>query len=332
MGGVSRFNNGLSLPLSANQVGVSVKLDEAVRAVNLVTAVTGLVVALCANSAISGWRPLPWKEWRILAWDFRFVGPTAGFERLSGFPPRPFDSLADHYLHYWDVPHLILPLPRTAGWVVPDEPLTPIAYLQNPVTAGHDGHGGTVELVPSVDDLNLALISMWPFAKLHLVVDAASATVADFIAALSAGALEEYLDGNLVNSYLECRAAAATPVGEEATVPALFLGLINNLDGLADLVARHDWAAWQALVYQTARHGFAARIDGRPVAPLVDALLHVAEEGLAARGGAEEEILEPLHRRVTDVQNPADRALAALAEGRAALLDYATYPAAAPCT
>jgi len=134
---------------------------------------------------------------------------------------------------------------------------------------------------------------MWPFAKLHLVVDAASATVADFIAALSAGALEEYLDGNLVNSYLECRAAAATPVGEEATVPALFLGLINNLDGLADLVARHDWAAWQALVYQTARHGFAARIDGRPVAPLVDALLHVAEEGLAARGGAEEEILEP---------------------------------------
>jgi len=68
------------------------------------------------------------------------------------------------------------------------------------------------------------------------------------------------------------------------------------------------------------------------VAPLVDALLHVAEEGLAARGCAEEQILEPLHRRVTDVQNPADRALAALAEGRAALLDYATYPAAAPCT
>lgn len=326
MGGSGYFNNGVMMPVSANQTGVSVRLSEAVAAVNGITAVSGLVVALCANAAISEWQPLPWKEWRVLAWDFRFVGRKPGFERLTGFPERPFGSLAEYYRYYWQLPNMILPPIREGGWVIPDEKLPLLDYLERKrAMAGRDLQGNPVELVPSISDLNLGLICMWPFARLHLVVDESRVSLADFTATLWAGGLEEYLEGRLCNSYLECRAAATTPVGEEATVPALFLGLVNNLEELGDLAARYEWSVWRSLVYQAAQHGLQAEIEGQPVTPLIEELFEIAKRGLASRGKGEESFLEPLRQRMTDGRCPADKALAALAQGRETLLDYATY-------
>jgi hypothetical protein len=120
-----------------------------------------------------------------------------------------------------------------------------------------------------------------------------------------------------------CRLARAR--GLKPVVGAYPRGLVNNLPELAELVGRHDWEAWRTLVYHAARHGLQAELEGRPVAPLVRELVDIAQRGLASRGHGEEAFLHPLHQRLIEGQCPADKALAALARGRATLLEYATY-------
>ncbi|MDD4989654.1 MAG: hypothetical protein PHV42_04490, partial [Candidatus Pacebacteria bacterium] len=97
-----RLGNGLFFGLSAHQTGVSLRLSEMLPAINELIKTTGLITALCANSSIQNWEILPWKEWRIPAYPFRFVASqNIGFGKSTSPRQTAFTSLADFFKYYW---------------------------------------------------------------------------------------------------------------------------------------------------------------------------------------------------------------------------------------
>lgn len=319
------FTNGIMLANSAHQVGVGVRVREAVGATNELLKMTGLVVALCGNSPVHGWSVLPWKEWRVVAWDFRFLVGRPGFERLTQFPARPFASLADYYAYYWDTPFMILAPLRGGRWMLPEEELTYGEYFSKARVPARDLDGEPRELAPEPRDFEVALRAMWPLVKPHLIVEPGRVGVGEFLESMRADALEDYLEGRLSNCYIEYRGAAASPRGEESALPALILGLVNNLEGLGRIGRLHSWDSWRGLVYQAAARGMSAEIDGRGIRPLLSRLVEAAAEGLSARPFGEAEHLNALAERVERGENPADRAVRTFGEGREKFLRDLSY-------
>lgn len=326
-GASDHFCNGVNLPTSANQTGVSIRLGEAAETASAMIAISGLIVALCANSPISHWTILPWKEWRLMAWEYRFLGNQPGFDRLSGFPLQPFQSYADYLRYYWNTPFMIFPPIREEGWVITKDKLSFTNYLASaePLVA-KDLSERPLYIVPTVDDINLASISMWPFAKLHIFIDPERATVREFLHSYENNQLEDYLEGRIANSYLECRAGASTPVGEELTIPALSLGLVNNTPALTEFVSQYRWRVWKGLHYSAAKFGLETTVNGQSIIPLVSALVDIAQAGLEQRQSSEAVYLQPLRERITNRQNPADIALSRFKESRERFVDYISYP------
>lgn len=326
LGSSSYYNNGIMTANSAHQAGVSIKLSEAIDITNELTKITGLIIALCANSSIHNWQILPWKEWRILGWDFRFVSDQKGFEKLAGFPDRPFSSLSDFFNYYWSIPYMMLPPTRNTGWVIPDKKLNYLEYFKQSEIPGKDLFGKKVLLKPLPKDLNLAMILMWPHAKPHLVADPEKVTVSDFIKNLENDNLENYLNCKLVNCYIEYRGGAASPIGEELVLPALILGLVNNINDLKNFTKRLSWNQWKELVYLTAVEGINAKVNNIAVVDLLQDLIRISKTGLKNRGMGEERYLDILKQRIESRENPADKAIRVFKKGKKEFLDYIRYP------
>jgi gamma-glutamylcysteine synthetase len=305
-GSGNRFTNAIMLANSAHQVGVGIRVREAVEVTNELLKITGLVVALCGNSPIHGWEILPWKEWRILGWDFRFIVDTPGFEKLTQFPSRPFRTLADYYSYYWDTPSMILVPLREGRWILPDEELTYGEYFSKSRVTARDLGGEARDLTPEPHDFNVV-------------------SVREFFDSLRDDTLEDYLEGRLSNCYVEYRGGAASPRGEELALPSLILGLVNNLAALKQIGRRHAWKQWGELIYEAAARGLDARIDGQSVVPLLKALIETAAEGLSNRPYGEGAHLDALRERLARRRNPADTAVEAFRRGRENFLRRVRY-------
>src|SRR3989344_3599489 len=118
-----RFGNSLFYGLAAHQTGVSLRLPEVLPTINEFIKTIGLITALCGNSSIQNWEVLPWKEWRIPAYPFRFIATEKiGFEKTTVPRKTPFTSLADFLKYYWDVPFMVLPPLRNGSFVIPEKP------------------------------------------------------------------------------------------------------------------------------------------------------------------------------------------------------------------
>lgn len=309
-----RFGHSLFFGLSAHQTGVSIRLSEALTSINEFIKITGLVTALCGNSPIQNWEVLPWREWRIGAYGFRFIAPKAGFGKLTRSPEAPFRSLAHFYQYYWDTPLMILPPLRDGEFVFPDPPINYLEYFAKKEISGKDSDGNVVKIIPTPADINFAMLCMWDWGKPHLVLDPSKVSVDDFMNHIKDDSLEEYLDGKLVNCYLEYRGAPASPKGEEMALPSLVVGLGNNLDELKVFTKQFSWTSWCDLPYVSAVQGLSASIDGKSVAPLISELIKIAERGLLRRGMSEEVYLEPFKERIRSGKNPADKTVALLKE------------------
>ena len=325
LGSSTHYNNGIMTANSAGQTGISVKLSEMVDITNELIKITGLITASCANSPIQNWKILPWKEWRILGWDFRFISNIKGFEKLSGFPDKPFSSLADFFKYYWNIPFMTLPPIRETGWVIPGKKLNYLSYFRQKEIEGKDLSGNRVLLTPMPRDLNLAMILTWPHAKPHLVTDPEKINMNDFVKSLKNDDLEKYLEGKLVNCYVEYRGGAASAVGEEIVLPALLLGLVNNLKDLKTFTKKFSWKWWKELVYFTAVDGINTKIKNVEVVDLLQELVKISEIGLKNRGMNEEQYLNVLKMRLKNKENPADKAIKAFKKSKQDLLDYIKY-------
>ncbi|HLN18887.1 MAG TPA: glutamate-cysteine ligase family protein [Patescibacteria group bacterium] len=324
-GAYNYFDNAIMMANSAHQAGISIKLNEAVKATNELIKITGLVTALCANSPIQNWKMLPVKEWRMLCWDFRLVSNYRGFEKLAGFSKKPFSSLSELFRYYLSTPFMMLPPTRETGWTIPDKKINYLQYFKKKEVASHDLSGKKVLLKPESKDVNLAMIIFWPHAKIHLVADPQKISVSDFMKNLDSGKLEEYLDGKLVNCYIEYRGAGASPVGEELALPALILGLVNNIGELEKFTKCLSWKQWEELVRPASIKGLNFNFEGHNIIRLCEKLVSIAEKGLGKRKSGEEKYLDILKKRIKDKRVPADMAISKFKEGKKEFLKYVSY-------
>ena len=118
---------------------------------------------------------------------------------------------------------------------------------------------------------------------------------------------------------IEVRGNDSQSVALAAAIPALFTGILYDgkaLDEAENLVSSFTFDEMQALRAEVAKLGLAARLRGRPIAEIAQALVGIAKGGLARRGrrsqdGHDETVhlaqLEPLVERA---QCPADALLA----------------------
>ncbi len=326
LGASDVYCNQTTSAISAHQVGAGMKLEEFINFTNELIKITGLIVALCGNSPIQNWKILPWKEWRIhCVGYFRFVGNISGFERLSGFPTRPFNSIADFFRYYWSVPYMILPPQRDSFWVIPDQKMNFIRYFSQDEIPAHNFYKEKIILKPNAEDINLASISMWPHAKPHITVDPNKVNIRDFNESFKNNSLEEYLEGKLTNCYIECRAAAAAPVGEEMALPALMLGIVNNMAQLKELTKKYTWEEWARLVFDASVHGIKAKVRNEEILPLLSELHNISKEGLEKRKFGEEKYLDIIRRRIETQCNPADTAIKHFKESKSSFIDYISY-------
>jgi len=167
---------------------------------------------------------------------------------------------------------MILPPICEGKWILPDKKMNFLEYFSQSRVSAYDLEGNSVELVPNPDDLNWAMLCNWPHAKPHIILDPKKITVREFMDNFQKDTLEEYLEGKVVNCYLECRAGAAAPVGEEMAIPALMLGLVNNIDGVKEITKLYSWKEWNNLVFEAAAKGMKAKIKGDSVIPLLQRL------------------------------------------------------------
>lgn len=111
--------------------------------------------------------------------------------------------------------------------------------------------------------------------------------------------------------YVEVRGADAGPLEMAAALPALWRGLLDDRRACADawsLVAKHDFAAREALRRAVPRQGLAARLGTHSLRDLAVDLVRIAREGLSRLPGGQDDakLLAPLDAYVAAGRCPAD--------------------------
>ena len=294
-----------NLALNANQVGVDVSLEESVEVVNELIKVSGLVIALCANSSISNYEILPWRDWRVASWQFFSITDYPKTPKLFGFPDKPFESLSDYFKRYLDIsPMFIRPIRDT--FVMTPKSMSWYDFLTSEKFKSRDLLGKEIEIEPGPQDINVALLNQWPYAKLHIVVDPSKINVGEFINSINENTAVDYLNDKTISSYIEYRIAPATPKGDEFTVSALTLGLVQNIDGLKKLTSKYNWQDWNDFLDEASLRGMSARIQDEECPFLIKELLDIAKKGLESRYLGEEKYLEGLYNRLESKKNPSD--------------------------
>ncbi|MFW6113699.1 MAG: glutamate-cysteine ligase family protein [Actinomycetota bacterium] len=104
---------------------------------------------------------------------------------------------------------------------------------------------------------------------------------------------------------LENRVNCQQPPEDIMAVPALTLGLMENLDEGVSFLEGFEWDALRRSREEAMRHGPRASGEGFDISLLSERMLEVAEKGLSSRGGGEEGFLGVLWRRLREGFCPA---------------------------
>jgi gamma-glutamylcysteine synthetase len=112
----------------------------------------------------------------------------------------------------------------------------------------------------------------------------------------------------VAHATLELRPACQQPPGEQMAAAALYLGLIQAIDGietfLDDALGAQMWERMHHYHRAAIRDGLAT---AEPVPDLMQTLLGLVEAALTRRGYGEESLLAPLWQRLERRQNPAQQ-------------------------
>lgn len=264
------------LTLSAsNQSHIDIYEDEMVSALNVLNGLSGLCIALCANSPIwKGEVDTQWKGIREMFWEYAFTNRS----HQVGIPPKFKEN--QEYINYICnfTPQAVK---RGTEIIRLTEQESFMAFLLNEKgSQGERSNKESIWLHPQWEDIFYQTSFVWHTARL----------------APSHGTVE-------------ARVFCQQPPKETMCTHALTLGIIENLDEAEKLLARFPWEAWQELRFDALRHTFKAKILNQEITPLLSALLEISLAGLKKRGLNEEQFLDPLFERVRTQKSPADRAI-----------------------
>ena len=272
---------------ASNQVHVDVRMDEAVDAVNVFNGLAGAQVALTANSNI--WQGRIDPDYKCLGemfWEWWLKEAHLG---RYGVPEKKFRDLEDYfgeivkfspvYVRRKGVP-VALPHCRTfSDFFSCDDDGTQCRRKDDGERdCGTTAAGEGVKITAEYGDLDQHFTFFWHSARLS----------------------RYYTLENRINDQ--------QPPEEMLCIPAMTLGIMENLKEAVDLVDSFPWEVLREMRVQAARNGMDAEVRGVDVNEIARAMVGVAEDGLSGRGLGEEVYLEPLIQRLAGDFCPADRA------------------------
>ncbi len=277
---------------ASNQCHIEIDLKKAIRATNMLNALSGLQIALHANSPIwCGKIDAIGKANRELFWDHCFPDRR----NQVGIPPK-FNSIENYVAYLLHFKPLLVLREKQFFQILNNNTFED--YLQNSYTSqGKTLCGQTVDIQPETNDIS----ELIPFS---------------------------WFNARLVPKYgtVESRMCCQQPPGETLTSTALTLGLVENLEEAEYLMNTFQWETWQETRIEAAKYTFDATIDGVGIVSFLSTLLDIAGKGLKKRGLGEEVFLTPLYTRLTQRMSPADTAIAIFEkEGMEAFLDQYAF-------
>jgi gamma-glutamylcysteine synthetase len=308
--------------IAANQVNIDLGISEATDALNVFNALSGLFIALCANSPIYQSKRGKHHEQRSFFID---QIPEPCFKFRMGLPQAAFKNLVDYFRETLKINPLFIQRDQQIIDLNENQKISFDRYLHGKVWLGETVDGSLIKVNPDIDDLRLAQRFYWPEARLRYGFKK-DASLTKFLGVHQNNKnLIRFLENNLEFLYLEVRPCAAAPNGEETAPSALSLGLLCNLEKAKELYQSLSWNEWRAIRKQTIRRS----LKVRKIYPLVQQMLEISEDGLRSRRMGEEKYLEPLWRRFRQKQSPAMKVLDVYQKQRmAGLLSYVEWTSA----
>ena len=252
------------------QVHVDVGPEEVHKAVNVLQGFTGAQIALTANATV-------WKgdidrdhlDVREAFWDWWLP-----WEDRAGVASCPFGSLEDYVDRLAAMRPVFVERGGRSLGIYHYRDFKEY-YLGDGEAHGVTVDGERVPLVPEERDIDLHDTFNWYTAR-----------------------LSRYCT-------VENRANCQQPPSDIMTIPALTLGLVENLDKALEVLAGYDWDTLRRSRSGAVRAGPWAVEGGLTVTELCRPMLDLAREGLVERGEGEEGFLAPLVDRLERRACPA---------------------------
>lgn len=255
---------------AASHVHISVAMEEATDAVNVLNGFAGAQLALTAHSNV--WRGELDPDHKCVAETLWNLWMPEG-ERV-GVPVAPYADLR----HYVDSVAQFRPVfvKRDGMPIVLENYKSFAEYYGSGRATGRDADGNEVSFETEPSDMDTHSTCYWHNARLS----------------------RYYTVENRTNDQ--------QPPEELASIAAITLGLVSALPEAREAVAGMDWDVLRRSSVAACRGGLDAQTDGLRLSDWAGKMLALARKGLERRGLGEEAFLEPLERRLANGRCPAD--------------------------
>ncbi len=274
------------------QCHIEIGLDDAILATNVLNALSGLQIALHANSPIWQGKIDPeYKATREMIWDFCFPDRC----NQIGIPPE-FETIENYIEYLLNFKPLLVKRREQYFQIINKNTFNDFLFHQSPAI-GRSLSGKKVRIEPQPNDIQQLIPFSW-------------------------------FNARLVPKYgtVESRMCCQQPQSEMLTPTAVALGLVENLEAAQNLAKIYPLSKWRKIRKQTAQYALEATIDGLSIIPLLLQFLDIANEGLRKRNLGEEVFLQPLYQRIEQRKVPADLAIEVFKNhGMNAFLEYVSF-------
>ncbi|PIZ94548.1 MAG: hypothetical protein COX81_03145 [Candidatus Magasanikbacteria bacterium CG_4_10_14_0_2_um_filter_37_12] len=291
--------------IAAHQVCIDVPFEDAMKVFDCVNGLSGVMIALCANSTIESAQKSLVHEEREHRWNLFTTGYPEKFQRYRGIPKEPLETFQQYVERNWSLPYIMTI--RDSGkyvHVIPEVDTIKDYFYGNSWSSFDIVLSDRNNIEPSIADVSDQLQYGWPMARPRFEFSN-EVTLDLFKDAYENKDIDSLLKGKLTKLYIETRCIASQPWESIMSAPALVFGMIENIEKAEAFVKSKPWQYWIDLRDKTIEKS----LEVDEVIPLAKALLDISKEGLQGRGLGEEKYLEPLYERLEKQESPAMKSI-----------------------
>lgn len=291
-----------------NSPSTGVEPHNAVKAVNTIIGVSPALIALYANSPFQEGEVTGYQENRLRMWNRMMQNSQSeGDRRVSRFPARPFNSLADYFtwMHGPDTNLMFIVASGADGnyktfgdrAIRIDGDPSVLEYLGQSTASGtffESGAPTTVE--PILSDMETLQFMQFTDARIRYTLNANKINRQTFLEAHKDDALEEiFAQGGANAMWIEGRAPGTNFPDQELwdidaniarniviSPSAIQAGLLNNLDKANDFIHEHNWQQLGALRESATQFGMKGSAGDLTIQKFTEQVLELAAEGLGS--------------------------------------------------
>ncbi len=287
--------------VSAHQVCIDVTFEESISVINTLNAISGITIALFANTGVGECSVQDYHEVREHRWDEAVRELPEESMKMRGIPSKPFKTLRDYFEYNFDIPFAGISREKTLHRVTSSINIG--TFLREKKWNTFDvGNVCPGEVETTMRDLNELTMYIWTQCRFKIFFDEQQ-SLASFFDAYDSHNVDEFAQKNTTKLYVETRNMASQPWEEVMCTPAFMLGLVENISEAQKIVDSKSWEYWIELREKTIEKS----LEVDEVIPFAEQLLAIAKQGLEKRGLGEEKYLEPLFTRLEKRESPAMR-------------------------